>query len=160
MNINALVKQYFPTILDVQPFRSWFTMFTTVMQTAYNTLFTRITHTGQSASLEHFLNTQNGLPYSLPNRTALIATGTIIYITDGVTLPITYLFNNSEQQTPTHFYNQSENEPLFYLYNQSEYQGADFVVWVPSSLAVSQDVIRGQVELYRSAGKKYRIQIY
>lgn len=135
-------------------------MFANIMQAQYDKLYNIITHSGQVASLEHFLNQQFNISYDINTRAADIASGSIIYCTDGVVLATMYVYNNLEGQNVPYLYNNSEGVNGAYLYNSSEYSGEDFIIYVPSAMLSMTSMIKANANKYLLADKKYKIELY
>lgn len=135
-------------------------MFANIMQAQYDKLYNIITHSGQVASLEHFLNDQFNIPYDISTRALDIAAGNIIYLTDGVILGTVYVYNNLEGQNVPYLYNNSEGVNGAYLYNNSEYSGEDFIIYVPNAMSPMISMIKANANMYLLADKKYKILIY
>jgi hypothetical protein len=81
-----------------------------------------------------------------------------IYITDGSENPLVYVFNNSEPNEDVVLFNSSESETETYLYNlvESEIE-VDFIINIPSTVTVNEDLLKSLVNTYRSASKRFSI---
>jgi hypothetical protein len=137
--------------------------------------------TGQVINLEMLLNDKfngglnawnfNGATYTYdPN------TPNAIYILDNPDpLPSNYLWTTAENRIDHGLWTTAEDTaipppplpPPFYLFTNAEYnQQADFIVYVPTSLAnVMTDIVfitrmKGWIDKYRQAGSRYKIVNY
>lgn len=117
-----------------------------------NDTFYLVSFTGQVVYMEHILNDL----YDQPLRRIYIQNGSLLG------LP-TYIYNVPEQRQP-YIYNVPETNPnQVYLRNVSEYQTSnDFIVFVPSSILTPalEIQIKGIVNRYKIAGKRYSIQSF
>lgn len=161
MNIyNNIFSGAVIKFLGLPVFLSFLKMFTNVMQNHYDVFANLITHSGQAASLEHFLNTQVGINYDMMSRAADITAGLIIYIDEGIQVTSTLIYNTYEAAPDTLIYNNGEGVQGHYLYNGYEFNGSDYVVMVPSILSPMSEKIKAWVEIYRLVDKNYIIQYY
>jgi hypothetical protein len=71
------------------------------------------------------------------------------------------LYNKIEDRSPKYFYNKAELKQLYYLRNKIEYNtNADFIVMVPNTLTFDIYEMKGLINRYKLAGKRYLIQTY
>ena len=114
----------------------------------------KVTHTGQTISLTKVLNDK----FDSTNRQ--------IYIQDTSDISFVFLYNKIEGQSKRYVYNKSELKPKFYVKNKEEYYGLiDFIVNVPITIYTllgtnGIDEMKGWVNYYKLAGKRYEIQSY
>ncbi|MCG9911835.1 MAG: hypothetical protein MH137_11090 [Flavobacteriales bacterium] len=135
-------------------------LFARVFQTLHNRFVYDISHTGQVASMEHYLNDQYSIVYNMATRSADIANGDIIWIDSGLQITPVYLYNKAELKQPIYIRNKSESEPPVYLRNKAEGAGYEFIVYVPSALTWNQAQLDSQIKKYKQAGARYIIQVY
>lgn len=117
-----------------------------------------ISHTGQVASMEHYLNMSYSLPYTIATRTDDIAAQAIIWISGSVSRR-RFLYNKMEMKQPMYLRQKAENAPV-YLRNKSEAAQYDYTVFVPASLSFDINQLKAMVDTYNIAGKRYTIQTY
>ncbi len=105
---------------------------------------------GQVINLEHILNDK----FDNVNRE--------IYISDGTENPLVYLFNNSEPNEDLIIANTSEVAiPPVYLYNHIELEiEVDFIVNVPSTITLDENLLKSIVNKYRCASKRFTIEYF
>lgn len=120
------------------------------MKTDFYTFFNQkkeeLNFTGQVGSLEILLNKR------------FDPTLKRIYINDLEQLPELYLFNAEENNEITYLNNQSEGETPIYLFNQSEYDSDnDFTIYMPNGLVFDESYLRGLVNQYKTASKRFNI---
>lgn len=130
-----------------------------------NSVF-ELSHTGQVASMEHLLNTRQGIVYEMASRDADIALGSIIYIDDELEHEQVVFYNHHENRPKTYLYNKTEAAlASVLLYNYSDTYNVDFAVRVPSglpsaSLTYNEVNLRAQVLKYKQAGPRFAITYY
>lgn len=85
-----------------------------------------------------------------------------IYISDGTENPLVYIFNNSEPNEDVIIGNTSEVAiPPVYLYNSSEFEiEVDFIVNVPNTITINENLLKSIVNKYRIAPKRYTIEYF
>lgn len=121
-----------------------------MMKTEFYAFFDKkkeeLNFTGQVIYLEHLLNKEFD---PMLKR---------IYINDLEQLPELYLFNYEESNEITYLNNQSEGEPPIYLFNQSEYDlDNDFTIYMPNGLVFDETYLKGLVNQYKTASKRFNI---
>jgi len=82
-----------------------------------------------------------------------------IRIVDAQQANITYLFLRTEN-SPLYIYTRAEKKPL-YLYSRSEIIDieTDFIIQIPANVTFDEKQVRGEIDSYKLAGKKYQIII-
>ncbi len=103
---------------------------------------------GQIVYLEHYLNDI----YDSTQRR--------IYIQDTANAVYNYIYNQAELLPTLMVYNANENVPVYLINNNEAVEQIDFIIKVPSSITYNQKVMRSQVDYYKSAGKKYKIETF
>lgn len=133
-----------------EDFRSWRT-----------TAIRHASATGQVMWLERMLNLRFYGVSAWKTLAEPTAGGRIWIDNTASAIPSTYIYADSEQQTPLYIHAHSEGEPPVYIYAQSEYSSQyDFIVMVPSSLTFDQDEMTALVEEYKIGGVRFIIQTY
>lgn len=161
VNFIIFLFKCIPPILRLEPLVSFVVLFSHRLNVLNVKFVYEIGHTGQIASLEHFLNDQNGLAYDLQTRDADITAVAIIWIDESIVVPPVYMFNQEEMNPPLYFRNADEvpDAPVYFR-NVEESYGFDFIVKVPSTLTYDEPRLKAQVNKYRSAGKRFKIETY
>lgn len=114
----------------------------------FDTVKYDLTFTGQVISLEHLLNDY----YDNTQRR--------IYIDDVLDEINVFLFNAVEDNEKTYIFNTAENEEKTYLFNASELSNIqDFTIYIPSDVVFSEVQLRRLIDLYKTPGKQYSIEI-
>ncbi len=103
---------------------------------------------GQIIYLEHYLNDL----YDNTQRR--------IYIQDTANATFNYIYNRVELQQTLNIYNASENVPVYLINNNEAVEQIDFIVFIPSSISFNEKVVREQIDYYKAAGKKYKIETF
>tara|TARA_R110002111_G_scaffold140072_1_gene206022 strand:- start:855 stop:1328 length:474 start_codon:yes stop_codon:yes gene_type:complete len=103
---------------------------------------------GQVIYLEHYLNDL----YDNTQRR--------IYIQDTANAVYNYIYNQAELLPPLMVYNANENIAVYLINNNEAVEQIDFIVMIPSSIIYNEKVIRSQIDYYKSAGKKYKIETF
>lgn len=103
---------------------------------------------GQVIYLEHYLNDL----YDNTNRG--------IYIVDGSRTNQNYVYNRAEQIPSLVLYNRAENTPVYFINNNEVVEEVNFIIKVPSSVVFNEKIMREQIDIYKSAGKKYIIETF
>lgn len=103
---------------------------------------------GQVIYLEHYLNDL----YDPSQRR--------IYIEDTSNTDPNYIFNRVELLPALILYNQSENTPVYFLNNNEYTEQIDFIVKIPSGININSDLLRLEIDYYKQAGKKYKIETF
>ena len=155
-----VVKDYALSTLFVKQNKATLKIFSTVLERYFGYIFSLASHTGQMASMEHWLNSLNNINYDLPSRTALIASSTIIYIEDGDPIVQNYIYDDTESQPPIFIFDDAEGEPPVYLFDNNEFVGNTYKIMVPAASLLNLDMIRAQAELLRIAGKTFTVNYY
>ena len=108
----------------------------------------RLNITGQTFSLEEALRRKYGLPYGA------------IYVTDTKDKQI-YLFYDNEARELLYLRKVLEAQtPVFISFSDEGKHDADFIVHIPSFLKSEEEEIRRILEIYKPAGRTYKIQYY
>ena len=108
----------------------------------------RLNTTGQTFSLEGALNDKYQL---LPGA---------IYITDSEDRRL-YLYFASERDASLHLHLEEEHQPPFHLgFTHEGRHEPDFTVHIPSFLRSEEEEIRRFINLYKPAGRTYKIEYY
>ncbi len=125
----------------IAPVETLYKLFTTNRD---NNLY-RLLITPQVCYLEKFLNDR----YDSAKRR--------IRITGAFYADIVYLFLRAENK-PLYLFTRAENQPV-YLFTQGETSNipVDFIIVVPADVTFSENQMRGEVDSYKLAGKKYEI---
>lgn len=160
--VNFIIKliSNVPPVYKSAPLTDLVELFARLLNQLHEQFGYEISHTGQVASMEHYLNDQYSIAYDMATRTADIANGDIIWIDSGLQITPIYLYNKAELKQPIYIRNKSESEPPVYLRNKSEGAGYEFIVKVPSSLTWNQAQLDSQIKKYKQAGARYIIEIY
>lgn len=158
VNFVLILLKNTPPLLRLNPFRAFMEIFGRGLNAINKEYVYTISHTGQVASLEHYLNGKYLVPYSLPTRSSDINNNLIIWI-DGPFVNRTFVYNKFELKVPLWLYNKSENSPV-YLHNQSEVNAYEFVIRVPATLPYNESQLRAHADKYVIAGKRYIVQTY
>lgn len=159
INFVLILLKNTPPILRLNPFRAFMELFGRGLNHINEEYVFLISHTGQVCSLEHYLNTVYGIPYSIQTRDADIDAQSIIYI-DEVMIQKTHVYNKIELRPPIWLYPKYTNKPV-YLHNKSEQNDYEFVINVPGSFApFSEPLLRAHANKYVIAGKRYIVQTY
>jgi len=80
-----------------------------------------------------------------------------IRIVDGVHIVPLYIHLEAEKR-PLYIYAEAEGSPLS-LYCENEILGGtDFIIRLPAGLKYNENQMKGEVDSYKLAGKKYRIE--
>lgn len=111
----------------------------------------RVQYTGQVFSLEKILNDT----FDPSSRG--------IQIVDGVGVINVYLYPVTANVDGPYMYNSQETAPqeIFLYFQDSEsIQQADFIVRIPLSLVYDELQLRGLVNAYKMAGKRYKLETY
>lgn len=108
----------------------------------------RLIFNGQIIYLEHYLNDL----YDNTQRR--------IYIQDTANSTYNYIYNAAELLPPLFVYNANENIPVYLINNNEALENIDFIVFVPSSITFNEKVVREQIDYYKAAGKKYKIETF
>lgn len=111
-----------------------------------------LSYNGQTIMLEQMLN------YYWPS-----GGGGIFIENNPSQVPNVYIYAQSEQQPPLYIYADGELATTgpTYIYSDAEYSNnVDFIIWVPAATVYTEPAMRARVDLYRAAGKRYRIQTY
>lgn len=160
VNFIMILLQIMPPLLRQDPFRSFVSVFGYLMNRLNDRYVYLINHSGQEASLEHYLNDQYGITYTIPGREADIAARRIIWINDGSDQSKTYIYNTEEAKPATYVYNTEEDAEPLYLYNREESSAVEFRVMVPSTLSYDTAQLKAYVNKYRPAGNRFTIITY
>jgi hypothetical protein len=110
-----------------------------------------LSYNGQTINMEAMLN------YYWPS-----GGGGIFIENNPQQLPVVYTYYQVEQQPPLYIFANGEAAPPTYIYSDAEYLAGnvDFIIWVPVATVYTEAAMRARVDLYRAAGKRYRIQTY
>jgi len=111
-------------------------------------VYRRLNTTGQTFSLEGALNDKYKLPPGA------------IYITDSEDRQL-YLYFASEREPHLHLHLIEEHQPPFFLsFTHEGSHEPDFTVHIPSFLRSEEEEIRRFIDLYKPAGRTYKIEYY
>lgn len=113
----------------------------------YNEIKYVLQFNGQVIYLEHILNDQFDF----------VVRG--IYIDDAVVVENVFLFQLAEANEQLFLFNLSEGQAPVYFSNYSEVSAFDFVVYIPSSVAFDEALVKYYVNKYKCAGKRWKIEI-
>jgi hypothetical protein len=106
--------------------------------------------TGQILSLETRLNQFYG------------SLASAIYIqTVGNTIAALYIFTQNENRLPNYCYFSAEGQPARYIYTENELiSDVDFIVFIPNTIIYNPAQVEAIVNMYKLAGKRFKIENY
>lgn len=82
-----------------------------------------------------------------------------IYISDPIGQDVWYAYQDAELK-PEHMYQESEEQPVYtYSDNEAGVITTDFVVHVPASLNFNENEMKALLDMYKMAGKRYKIEL-
>lgn len=158
VNFTYLINLLLPPILRQLRMISWLKLITSYLKTIYDEYIVLRT-------IKLFDINFNGQLMYIEKKLQLEFDCNGIYIDDGELIPISYLWNLSENQPPLYIYN--IGDPLFedlFIFNNIEYiTEADFVIYIPNNflLTVTQiQKLRNIVDFYKILEKTYKIEYY
>ncbi len=157
LDFKKLVTWLIPVQMRKDPLLPWAVIWSATFGDIYTRLMKfrdsiiyRITITPQVCYLEKMLNDR----FDKQSRR--------IYITDAIRKQGTFLYTKAENK-PVILYTKAENKPVI-LYTSGELPGSsdenDFIVNIPISLSFSESELRGLLDLYKLANKKYSFNLF
>lgn len=108
----------------------------------------KLNFNGQVIYLEHYLNDL----YDTTQRR--------IYIEDTANIDYNYVYNIAELIPTLMVYNSNENIPVYVVNENEVVEQFNFIVNIPNSISFTEKIIRSQIDYYKVAGKKYKIETF